>query len=149
MPLLDFWKKTKKGPKAPQQGKKVAASKRNELRTDASVQEEKKASKTEIKKVVLKESKTAWRILREPHVTEKATDLTHLNQYAFKVFNNPSKPEIKKAVEQVYGVEVEKVRKISIKGKTRRRGRHIGWKPGYKKAVVTLKKGDKIEVLPH
>lgn len=138
MPLLDFFKKTKKAPKAP---------KRSEQKVERKTEEGKKGPAK--KQVVFRESKTAWRILGEPHVTEKATDLARLNQYSFKVLYNPSKMEIKKSVEEIYNVHVDKVRKISINGKRTRRGRHIGWKSGYKKAIVTLRKGEKIEVLPH
>jgi len=141
MALFNFFKRTKKVPQAPKAQK---ISDRAVVRKT-----EGKKARPVNKQVVLRESKTAWRILREPHVTEKATDLTHFNQYSFKVLNNPSKPEIKKSVEEVYNVHVDKVRKISITGKKTRRGRHIGWRSGYKKAIVTLRKGEKIEVLPH
>ena len=155
MALLDIFKKSskKQTPKAPKRAtqpgtgqypaQKVAAGKKLEEKKEES-------KKDEAPKVVsLKESRVAWRILREPHVTEKSADLTKLNKYVFKVIGNPSKPEVKKAIEETHGVHVEKVAKISLPGKKRKRGRHIGWKPGYKKAIVTLRKGESIEVLPH
>ena len=143
MALFNLFKRTKKTPEAPKRADRGVPQKRVERKT-----EEKKSGPLN-KRVVLRESKTAWRVLKEPHVTEKATDLTRFNQYSFKVLNNPSKMEIRKSVEEVYNVHVDKVRKISIKGKKTRRGRHMGWRSGYKKAIVTLRKGEKIEVLPH
>lgn len=90
----------------------------------------------------------AYRVLKKPHVTEKATDLTSKNQYIFEVFRDVNKNQIKKAVEDVYGVDVESVRVINIARKKRRLGRIEGWRQGYKKAVVKIKEGQKIEVLP-
>ena len=149
MALLDIFKKSSKKqiPKAP----KRSTQKVSDGKVGEKVEEKKEESKKDEapKVVVLKESRIAWRILREPHVTEKSADLTKLNKYVFKVIGNPSKPEVKKAIEETHGVHVEKVAKISLPGKKRRRGRHIGWKPGYKKAIVTLRKGESIEVLPH
>ncbi|OGZ58795.1 MAG: 50S ribosomal protein L23 [Candidatus Spechtbacteria bacterium RIFCSPHIGHO2_02_FULL_43_15b] len=88
-------------------------------------------------------------MLKQPHITEKSTDLTKVNQYVFRVFSNTTKAEIRKAVQDIYGVHVEKVSKIKMPGKKRRRGRQIGWRSGYTKAVVKLRKGEIIEVLPH
>lgn len=90
----------------------------------------------------------AYRVLRKPHVTEKATDLTSKNQYVFEIFADANKNQVRKAVEDVYGIDVEKVRIINIAKKRRRLGRTQGWKQGYKKAVVKIKEGQKIEVLP-
>ncbi|MBZ9572817.1 50S ribosomal protein L23 [Patescibacteria group bacterium] len=87
-------------------------------------------------------------ILKSAHVTEKATDLTRENQYVFKVFPRATEQEIKKAVEEVYGVDVLKVRTIKVRRKQRRLGRTLGWRKGYKKAIVTLKEDQKIEILP-
>jgi large subunit ribosomal protein L23 len=90
----------------------------------------------------------AWRILKSLHVTEKATDLAKANQYVFKVFAEAGKPEIKKAVEDIYGVDVVSVKIINILAKKRRLGRIEGWRKGYKKAIIRIKEGQKIEVLP-
>lgn len=140
MALLDFLKKREKGmPK-----KQDEEAKKKNVKG-----EEKSAGKKSSKTVELKYSGIAHRVLREPHVTEKSTDLTNLNQYVFRVFKSARKPEIKRSVEDVYGVHVINVSKIKVSGKERRRGRHVGWKAGYVKAVVTLKKGERIEILPH
>jgi len=99
---------------------------------------------------IKKEVKTgeAWKFLKFPHVTEKATDLTKKNQYIFKIFSRANKTEIKKAIESLYGVDVISVRIVKIPPKKRRLGRISGWRKGYKKAIVKIKEGEKIEVLP-
>jgi large subunit ribosomal protein L23 len=111
--------------------------------------EQQKDTKGTTAPVALKASKVAWHVLQKPRVTEKSTDLTKMNQYTFQVFAQVTKPQVKQAIEEVYGVKVERVRRVSVPGKKRRRGRQIGWRSGYTKAIVTLRKGDSIEVLPH
>lgn len=90
----------------------------------------------------------AYRILKTPHITEKATDLTKKNQYVFKVGPKANKVEIKKAIEDLYDVDVLGVKIIKVPKKRRRLGRISGWRKGYKKAIVRIKEGQKIEVLP-
>lgn len=94
----------------------------------------------------------AYGIIKEPQITEKATALAGLNQYVFKVYPKANKIEVKKAVEALYGVKVEKVRMIHSPAKKRRLGRFEGWKAGLskgsKKAIVSLVKGEKIEITP-
>ena len=90
----------------------------------------------------------AYRILKSLHITEKATDLTKKNQYVFRVYSRSNKIGIKKVIEDLYGVKVLNVRIIKISKKRRRLGRITGWRKGYKKAIVKIKKGQKIEVLP-
>ena len=92
--------------------------------------------------------KMAPGILDRPQITEKATFLMEKNQYIFQVFKDATKPEVEKAVEEVYGVNVEKVRIINVDRKKKRLGRTTGWTKGYKKAIVTLEKGQKIEIIP-
>lgn len=143
MAMFDFFKKKKGVAKAPWRAKEKA-------RKDETSKQTKSEEKPDIKPIVLKESENAWQVLRQPHVTEKSTNLTALNQYVFKIFVSATKPEVKKAIEEVYNVHVERVRKITVpRKKRRRRGRYLGWKSGYTKAIVTLKRGDKIEILPH
>ncbi len=89
-----------------------------------------------------------YKILKAPQVTEKATDLVKKNQYVFKVWSRTNKPEIKKAVEDIYGVSVVAVNIIKIPRKKRRLGKKSGFRKSYKKAVVKIKEGQKIEVLP-
>ena len=90
----------------------------------------------------------AYRVLEMPHITEKSTKLNEEDKYVFKVFQKANKNEIKKAIEGLYGVEVIKVRTINIPKKSKRLGARFGWKKGYKKAIVTIKKGQKIEIMP-
>lgn len=83
-----------------------------------------------------------------PHITEKATNLTEKNQYVFKIDKKANKKEIKKAVEYLYKVKVLDVKIINVPAKRRQVGRISGWKKGYKKAIVRVKEGQKIEVFP-
>ena len=87
--------------------------------------------------------------LRWPHITEKAADMTGDNKYTFEVVKKANKFEIAKVIKGLYGVTVIKVNIVNVPRKKRRVRRQIGYKSGYKKAIVTLKEGDKIEVLPH
>lgn len=79
------------------------------------------------------------------HVSEKATGLSHQNKYVFRVETRATKPQVKKEIEKIYGVKVGRVNIISMPGKKKRLGRTEGFRPGFKKAVVTLKEG-KIEI---
>jgi large subunit ribosomal protein L23 len=88
-------------------------------------------------------------ILKRPIVTEKMTALQEKGQYAFEVDGSANKISIAKAVEKKFSVTVVKVRTARHKGKTKsqmtRRGRFAGRTSSWKKAIVTLKEGDKIE----
>lgn len=88
----------------------------------------------------------SYQIILKPLITEKGGLLEGYGQYFFKVAKNANKVEIKKAVEKLYKVRVDRVNVISVPSKFRRVGEHEGKKPGFKKAIVTLKKGDKIEI---
>lgn len=91
--------------------------------------------------------KNSFDVIRRPVITEKATDAKEkLNKVTFAVDPRSNKIEIKKAVEDVFKVAVDKVNIINVKGKEKRIGRHVGRRPNWKKAIVTLKKGDNIEV---
>jgi len=81
-----------------------------------------------------------------PAITEKATSLSEFNKIVFKVHNGATKISIKRSVEKIFKVNVIKVNTISLKGKTKLvRGKKTK-KPGYKKAIVTLKKGQNIDL---
>jgi len=88
------------------------------------------------------------RIIIKPHISEKAQNFTNLRQYIFDVAKKSTKSQIMKAIEDIYHVKVEKVRTINIPSKKRRLGRTVGKKSGYKKAIVTLKEGYAIEIMP-
>lgn len=85
-------------------------------------------------------------ILKRPVITEKSMALQGENKYTFIVDLKSNKVEIKKAVEELFKVKVEKVRTMRYKGKMRRVRNVLGKTQDYKKAIVTLKAGDKIEI---
>lgn len=88
----------------------------------------------------------AEKVLIEPWITESSTAGVELHKYVFKVSQRSVKAQIKKAVEGLYKVKVISVNTINIPRKHRSYGSTPGWKSGFKKAVVTLKEGDKIEL---
>jgi large subunit ribosomal protein L23 len=88
-------------------------------------------------------------ILYRPIVTEKMTALETRRQYAFEVERDANKIEIQKAIEKKFNVNITSIRTINIKGKQKtqmtRRGRFTGKTSQWKKAIITLKEGEKIE----
>lgn len=88
----------------------------------------------------------AYKIIKRPLITEKSTIQKEMdNQLAFEVDRRANKIEIKKAVERIFKVQVETVRTMNYQGKKKRLGRTMGRRRHWKKAVVTLKPGQKIE----
>jgi large subunit ribosomal protein L23 len=85
-------------------------------------------------------------VLIRPVVSEKSMGLMEENKYTFYVDKNANKIEIKNAVEKLFKVSVLKVRTMTVRGKKKRQGRFEGKTPDRKKAIVTLKAGDKIEL---
>ena len=86
-----------------------------------------------------------YEVLRRPLITEKNTVLQTQNKYAFEIADGANKPMIKQAVEKAFKVKVTKVNVITMQGKTKRVGRRQVQTNPWKKAIVTLKPGDKIE----
>ena len=86
-------------------------------------------------------------LIKQPILTEKATNLTAGNTYTFLVEGGANKSEIAKAIAQIYKVKVDSVRIVNVKPKKRRLGRSTGVKPGFKKALVTLVAGEKIDIV--
>ena len=88
-------------------------------------------------------------VLRKPLVTEKISALNEKGKYGFIVDGNANKVEIKKAVEKLYGVNVESVRTMNYLGKSKSRytksGVVTGRKPSYKKAIITVAEGEIID----
>jgi len=85
-------------------------------------------------------------ILLSPHVTEKAAIIGESsNQYVFQVVTNATKPEVKQAVEKMFEVEVDTVRVVNVKGKTKRTGARMGQRKNWKKAYVRVKDGQTID----
>jgi large subunit ribosomal protein L23 len=88
----------------------------------------------------------ASKILIEPWITEASTAMGEMNKYVFKISKKSSKKQIKDSIEKVYGVKVISVNTISIPRKARHQGKTTGWKSGFRKAIVTLKAGDNIDL---
>ncbi|WP_109691074.1 50S ribosomal protein L23 [Tumebacillus permanentifrigoris] len=77
-------------------------------------------------------------IIKRPVITERTTDLMEENKFAFEVDLRANKTEIKKAIEDIFGVNVEKVNTLRVPSKKKRVGRHVGRTSEWKKAIVTL-----------
>jgi large subunit ribosomal protein L23 len=87
-----------------------------------------------------------YAVLLRPLVTEKTTVLTGLNKYVFEVDVRANKAQVREAVEIAFNVRVTEVNPMMMKGKPKRFGRKVVNRPDWKKAVVTLVHGDKIEL---
>ena len=87
-----------------------------------------------------------YEVLRRPVITEKNSMLLAQNKYTFEVCQNANKSQIKQAVEKAFKVKVTSVNVICVPGKMRRAGRRKGMTSPWKKAVVTLEAGQKIEL---
>ncbi len=90
--------------------------------------------------------KTSYDVLKNILRTEKGSNLLADNKYLFSVSVDSNKVQIKQAVEDVYNVKVTKVNTIKVQGKWKRLRYKEGKTPDWKKAIVTLKQGDRIEV---
>lgn len=134
MALLDFFKKKKEGERF---------QKKQKEKSEISKTEETKDTE---KKVKEKDLKKASGVLVSPHITEKATSLGKENAYVFKISPEANKIMVKQAIKKVYGVTPQKIN-ITYKPSKKRlvRGK-FGTRTGFKKAVVYLKEGDKIEI---
>ncbi len=88
----------------------------------------------------------AYGVIRAPRLTEKSAAAAAHRAYAFVVSPGVNKIEVRRAVEERYGVHVEAVRVLNLPAKKYARGRITGWKPGVRKAMVTLREGEKIEI---
>jgi len=150
MALFDFLKRKKEIEKSKKPEKKAGV-----------VKVEKKIEKKEEPKAaqpVIRDKKTnafSYEVIKQPHISEKASDLAEKNQYIFEVSGarprgcsgSYNKQEVKKSVEGIYGVDVLSVNMIKIPAKKRRLGKTEGFRKAYKKAVVKIKEGQKIEIL--
>lgn len=86
-------------------------------------------------------------VIRQPLITEKATLLSEHNKVSFKVSPTATKTDVKAAVEQLFKVKVRSVNVLNSKSKTKRFKGFEGTRSGYKKAIVTLEEGQKIDVM--
>jgi len=146
MGFFDRFKKFKRGEIKKEEAKtKFLKSKSEEVKIKEevipAVEKEKSA-----KKIKKEETGEAYRILIKPLITEKGANLSSENKYVFEVAPEANKIEIKKAIKNVYGIEPININIINIPGKEVRFGRTKGRTKDRKKAIVTLKKGEKIEV---
>ena len=139
MALLDFLKNKKSATKS----KKVENKPAKVLDTKT----EKPATEVKPVNAKIKEGKFSYDAVKQPHISEKASYLAEKDQYVFVVSSNYNKNEVKKAVEGIYGVNVLNVNVLKVPAKKRRLGRTEGYRKGYKKAIVTIKNGQKIEIL--
>jgi large subunit ribosomal protein L23 len=86
-------------------------------------------------------------IIKKPWVTEKSGDLAAKGKYVFIVSKEASKPEIKKAMKEIYKVDATDVNMVNLPGKRKRFGQAMkGMTEGHRKAIVTLKEGQKIDI---
>jgi large subunit ribosomal protein L23 len=83
-------------------------------------------------------------IIRYPSITEKNTALRGENKYVFEVARDASKPQIRQAVEALFGVKVVSVNTMIVKGKKKRMGRYSGYRSDWKKALVRIQEGQSI-----
>ena len=91
-------------------------------------------------------SRSKAQIIKYPIITDKSTRLLENNQYSFVVDRYSDKLTIKASIEYLFDVKVVKVNTCRLPRKKKRVGKYIGWKPQYKKAVVTLSEGDVINL---
>jgi large subunit ribosomal protein L23 len=87
-----------------------------------------------------------YQVIIRPLITEKNTNLMMFNKYSFEVARESTKPQIKRAIERIFNVSVVNVRTLNVRGKKRRRGREFGYQRDWKKAIVTLVEGDRIDL---
>lgn len=147
MAFIDIFKKKKKKERPSVASGEVKVSPQRKVKEK---KEKKKIEEKPAEAKVAKEKKIdlAWKILKIPHVTEKATRLSEENQYVFKVWPEANKIQTKKAIEDIYGVDVVSVKVINVPRKKRKLGRTEGFRKGYKKAIIKIKEGQKIEIMP-
>jgi len=117
-----------------------------EVKKAAPAVEEKKVVAKKVSKEPKKQDPTIFRIISNPQISEKATDLASINKYIFIVPVTVNKTEIAKKIRNLYGVIPEKVNIIRKAGKHVRYGKRSGDRVSFKKAIVTLKEGERIEV---
>lgn len=91
-------------------------------------------------------AKSAYDVIIKPILTEKALLLHEENKITFEVARNSNKIEIRKAVEEIFGVKVEKVNKLTTKPQKRRVGKYQGFKRNWTKAIITLKDGEELSL---
>lgn len=145
--IKKFFGKKKKAEKKTQ----AVAQKTAQIKPEAKISAKpaKGRTKTHIAK---RPSAVIYKVLKQALISEKTTDLNEKGQYVFLVAKNANKNQIKQAISDLFGVKVIQVRTVNASAKPRiwrgHRGVRHGLEHGYKKAIVSLAQGEKIEVLP-
>lgn len=149
MGILDFFKRkkvSKKEIKEKETKKEIKKAKEKKEEKKEKLEKREESKEKEFLSGLTKiEDEVIFHLIK-PHITEKSSFLQSQNKYTFWVRKSANKVEIKKAVEKLYKVNVIKVNIINPKEKTIRRGFILGRRPVYKKAIVTLKEGQRIEI---
>ncbi len=143
MGLLDKLKKDKDKDKK-DVGEKTAKVDNEKKESVKKIYEDKK--NVEGKKDGKRKYDNAYKALIRPLVTEKASVMNSLNKYFFEVAKNANKIEVAKAIQEIYGVKPVSVNIIRMQGKKVGQGRTRGKRKDWKKAIITLKKGESIKV---
>ncbi len=107
---------------------------------------DKSDAKAKKSKITKEDTGNAYRVLLKPLVTEKGSLLGMYNQYVFQVAPRTNRSEVRKAIRKLYGVDPIKVNIINVRGKKIRYGRSEGLTKAWKKAIITLAAGQKIEI---
>ena len=148
MGLLNNWlhkKKKEQLHKTGAKAKHVEVAEKAESTEENKVNTHKEHS-TKKHKVKLSADSVAFRILVKPLVTEKSAVAESINKYSFVVARSANKNQIKKLVEEIYGVKPTVVNVINMEGRRLRFGRSAGRRSDYKKAIVTLPQGKTIDI---
>ncbi|HOA63255.1 MAG: 50S ribosomal protein L23 [Acholeplasmataceae bacterium] len=90
--------------------------------------------------------KSPYDIIRRPIITEKTTNLAEKGKYTFEVMPGTNKVEIKKAIEEIFNVNVVSVNIVNVRRKSRKVGKYSGFRPAVRKAIVTLEAGQTLDV---
>lgn len=120
----------------------------NTISASGGEKKEQKAKKEPaLKKLSVKESSLAARFLSRPRVTEKSYTLNAQNKYVFVVDKTATKKIVKQAIEEAYGVNVKNVHIVRLPAKKRVTGKYVGSRSAIKKAIVSIAKGQTLEIL--
>jgi large subunit ribosomal protein L23 len=146
---MSFWNKFKKiashaGTPKPEVLSEKKVSERKTI--EKPVEKKEVAVTVKSEKTLKKNTGDAYRVLLHPIISEKSARIGEYRQYAFLVARKTNTIEVKRAVEKIYSVHVEHVNSLNVHGKIVRFGRRIGKRSPWKKAIVTLKPGERIDV---
>lgn len=146
MALFDFLKRKDKHEEARSRRERASDHKHEHNEENKEDKHEHKGDEKPERRIV-EERYHEGLVLEAPHITEKSRDLSLGRGYVFRVKGNATKKDVEHSVEQLYHVHVERVRMVTLPGKPRRRGLTQGRKKGYKKAIVSLRDGESIDLI--